>query len=224
MSKEILQYSKTRSLLEPKALKGASQLKGTLMRVFCQSRDLNCIFTSSPFFILPKTQGTLRHVMALSDLHGWKVISTSAAFNNFTIILQKLFCYWNIENKLVIYNDFPKCCWVPLFNICKALYFFIKFESEVSRVWCRLCTLYLKKLWFKLHFSFKKDSDFSYMLSIFALEHKKSCFLPVLRLSVLLLSAFLLLKNWTLVHVDCCWYSAGEEKKWNLIENKGYLL
>ena len=145
MSKEILQYSKTRSLLEPKALKGASQLKGTLMRVFCQSRDLICIFTSSPFFILPKTQGTLRHVMALSDLHGWKVISTSAAFNNFTIILQKLFCYWNIENKLVIYNDFPKCCWVPGFNICKALYFFIKFESEVSRVWCRLCTLYLKK-------------------------------------------------------------------------------
>lgn len=186
---------KNKKSLEPKALKGASQLKGTLMRVFCQSRDLICIFTSSPFFILPKTQGTLRHVMALSDLHGWKVISTSAAFNNFTIILQKLFCYWNIENKLVIYNDFPKCCWVPWFNICKALYFFIKFESEVSRVWCRLCTLYLKKLWFKLHFSFKKDSDFSYMLSIFALEHKKSCFLPVLRLSVLLLSAFLLLKN-----------------------------
>ena len=177
MSKEILQCSKTRSLLEPKALKGASQLKGTLMRVFCQSRDLICIFTSSPFFILPKTQGTLRHVMALSDLHGWKVISTSAAFNNFTIILQKLFCYWNIENKLVIYNDFPKCCWVPWFKICKALYFFIKFETEVSRVWCRLCTLYLKKLWFKLHFSFKKDSDFSYVLSIFALEHKKILFL-----------------------------------------------
>lgn len=160
MSKEILQYSKTRSLLEPKALKGASQLKGTLMRVFCQSRDLICIFTSSPFFILPKTQGTLRHVMALSDLHGWKVISTSAAFNNFTIILQKLFCYWNIENKLVIYNDFPKCCWVPWFNICKALYFFIKFESEVSHVWCRLCTLYLKNWGLSSTFRLKKTAIF----------------------------------------------------------------
>ena len=158
MSKEILQCSKTRSLLEPKALKGASQLKGTLMRVFCQSRDLICIFTSSPFFILPKTQGTLRHVMALSDLHGWKVISTSAAFNNFTIILQKLFCYWNIENKLVIYNDFPKCCWVPWFNICKALYFLIKFESEVSRVWCRLCTLYLKNCGLSSTFRLKKTA------------------------------------------------------------------
>lgn len=219
MSKEILQCSKTRSLLEPKALKGASQLKGTLMRVFCQSRDLICIFTSSPFFILPKTQGTLRHVMALSDLHGWKVISTSAAFNNFTIILQKLFCYWNIENKLVIYNDFPKCCWVPWFNICKALYFLIKFESEVSRVWCRLCTLYLKNCGLSSTFRLKKTAIF---LTSFLFLHwniKKSCFSPVLRLSVLLLSAFLLLKNWTLVHVDCCWYSAGEEKKWNLIEN-----
>lgn len=160
MSKEILQCSKTRSLLEPKALKGASQLKGTLMRVFCQSRDLICIFTSSPFFILPKTQGTLRHVMALSDLHGWKVISTSVAFNNFTIILQKLFCYWNIENKLVIYNDFPKCCWVPWFNICKALYFLIKFESEVSRVWCRLCTLYLKNCGLSSTFRLKKTAIF----------------------------------------------------------------
>lgn len=88
-----------------------------------------------------------------------------------------------------------------------------------NKIWKRgfprlVSTLYSlsQKLWFKLHFSFKKDSDFSYVLSIFALEHKKSCFLPVLRLSVLFLSAFLLLKNWTLVLVDCCWYSAGEEK------------
>lgn len=88
-----------------------------------------------------------------------------------------------------------------------------------------MSTLYSlsQKLWSKLHFSFKKDSDFSYVLSIFALEHKKSCFLPVLRLSVLLLSAFLLLKNWTLVHVDCCWYSAGEEKKMKLNRVLGLL-
>ena len=88
-----------------------------------------------------------------------------------------------------------------------------------------MSTLYSlsQKLWFKLHFSFKKDSDFSYMLSIFALEHKKSCFLPVLRLSVLLLSAFLLLKNWTLVLVDCCWYSAGEKKKIKFNRVLGFL-
>ena len=61
------------------------------------------------------------------------------------------------------------------------------------------------------------------MLSIFALEHKKSCFLPVLRLSVLLLSAFLLLKNWTLVLVDCCWYSAGEKKKIKFNRVLGFL-
>ena len=78
----------------------------------------------------------------------------------FTIILQKLFCYWNIENKLVIYNDFPKCCWVPWFNICKALYFLIKFESEVSRVWCRLCTLYLKNCGLSSTFRLKKTAIF----------------------------------------------------------------
>lgn len=49
----------------------------TLIRVFCQRREIICIFTWSPRLSLPRKQGILRHVMSLSDSQGWKLGSNT---------------------------------------------------------------------------------------------------------------------------------------------------